>query len=749
MKKPFRNPFATVKLSPMPELGQESVKNEKKKNFRKQKLFGIIVLLILLAVSVWSIMTRVDIQEVPRLVLNQTAGATIYSAIPFSYTDEEETRKLRDSAQPKLPLFFRIENTKINELKANLGKFEEEKKDILGGKICSVFSKRVAEAAQKGLISETDRDLYRGKIYRLIDHQGRRLVKPKKIIDANTPENEARNIAENVAYDFFKKDRSLQKKQEEVLYSEALKLLQNAAAFYDKTITEREVEKELNKLGMVQFEYKRGDILLRKGSTVTQQDINRLNCYEKELQRTKSAQKLRTDWIKFAQSVCIALLLILFTAIYMIHIHPEVLESGNKIWALGLIVLIALLLNILFVKLCSYIGEIFSIPPRLWYLALPLGFAPLVIGILIGVRTALFAGLFISLVASFSGMNQFNMVVFGMVISALSAYTIKGCRNYRSLFLRGFFVLTIVSTVLIIVFCWQDESLLDVMPWPFILPAAVSIATIVLVQFTLVVIEAIFDLTSKITMNLYSDYNHPLLKSMQINAPGTYHHSLVVSMLTEAAAEAIGADHIQARVGALFHDVGKIKKSEYFTENSSGENLHDKLTPRESALVITNHIREGMRLAKEYKLIRPIREAIQQHHGTDLVYYFYKQAKDSGECFDEKDFHYDGPRPRSKEIAILSLADACEAASRSLEKPSFEKISEMVHAIIQKRQREGQLDECDLTLRELTMIRESFIKTLTSMFHARIAYPKDDEENEDENDLFVDAERKAASTQTP
>jgi membrane-associated HD superfamily phosphohydrolase len=164
-------------------------------------------------------------------------------------------------------------------------------------------------------------------------------------------------------------------------------------------------------------------------------------------------------------------------------------------------------------------------------------------------------------------------------------------------------------------------------------------------------------------------------------------------------------------------------------------------------MIITNHIREGMELARKYKLKRPIREAIEQHHGTDLVYYFYKLAKDSGECISEHDFRYPGPRPQTRETAILSLADACEAASRSLEKPTHARISELVNTIFQKRLRDGQLDECSMTFRELAVIRESFIKTLTSMLHARVAYPKE-EDLLDENDLFVDAERKASGSQT-
>ncbi len=745
MSSYFKKGFSTVELSEKDLQGRNTAfKPERKSQFNKQKILGFTVLFILMCVSVWSIMGRVDIQEVPRLVLDQEANASIYAAVPFSYTDKEETALIQKEVLSKQPLFFRIHQEDINKLKSELGKFKEAQKDKFGYDLCEQFAKAITEAANRGLLSSADMEKYRDKTFRFVDAQGRRFVEPKDILDAERPEDIAKKIAKTVTYDFYKDQKEVRDEKEKILRHHAAELLGKAVMRFDQELTDKENQLAVNRAGNVQYEYNRGDLILRKGATVTKQDIRRLENYSQELKQVKSSRKLSTDWVNLLQSICIAFLILLFTAIYVIHIHPEVMQNGSTICALGLIILMALLLNILFVKLFSYVGELFSIPPKLWYLALPLGFAPIVIGTLIGVRIALFSGLFIALVSSFSGMNQFNMVVFGMVVSALSSYMIKGCRNYKSLFLRGFFTLSIVSMILVVIFCWRDSSLLAVMPWPFILPVGVSIATIVLVQFTLFLLEAVFDLSSRISLNLYCDYNHPLLKEMQINAPGTYHHSLIVSMLAEAAAEAIGADPIRARVGALFHDVGKTLKPDYFTENNSGENPHDKLSPSDSALVITNHIREGMKLAREYKLKRPIREAIEQHHGTDLVYYFYKQAKDSGECIDEQDFRYSGPRPRSKEIAILSLADACEAASRSLDRTTLEQISEMVSAIIQKRLREGQLDECALTFRELTKIRESFIKSLTSMLHARIAYPKE-KETEDEDDLFVDAERKASA----
>ncbi|MBE6405404.1 MAG: HDIG domain-containing protein [Lentisphaerae bacterium] len=742
MNSLLKNRTATIKV---PKQNFSEKKNGKLPKFRKlekKHYSAIAVLLILMCASVWSIMSRMDYQDVPHLVPDQISSTTIYAAIPFLYKDEEETKALHQETLSRQPLFFRIEQKKMNALKSELGRF----KSILQGKgekynnslLYDSFSKQMTEAALKGIIKPADQEKYRKNNYRLVDHHGRCAVERKDILDASRPQEEAKMIAKNIIYDFFKDEDKDFKQEAETFFKEhAEKLLTDCCMEYDKPYTEKEHNRAVKEVGVVQYEYARGDLLLRKGATVTQQDIQRLKFYKSELEKIRLERNPKTDWSRLSQSICIAFLLILFTAIYITHIHPEIIESGSKMCALGVIVLTALLLNILFVKLFSYASEMFSIPPRLWYLALPIGFAPIVICTLIGVRVALFSGLFIALVASFSGLNQFNMVVYGMVVSALASYMIRNCLNYRSLFLRGFFTLSIVSTVLAVIFCWRDNVLAEMLPWPFIIPVIISVITIVLVQFSLIILETIFDLASKISLNLYSDYNHPLLKEMQLNAPGTYHHSLIVSMLAEAAAEAIGADPVRARVGALFHDVGKTMQSEYFTENSNGENMHASLTPQESALVITNHIREGIKRAKEYKLKRPIREAIEQHHGTDLVYYFYKQAKDNGACINEADFRYSGPKPQSKEIAILSLADACEAASRSLDKPSQEQISEMVNAIIQKRLKEGQLDDCALTFRELSMIRDSFVKTLTSMLHARIAYPKDEEEK-DEDDLFMD-----------
>ena len=242
-------------------------------------------------------------------------------------------------------------------------------------------------------------------------------------------------------------------------------------------------------------------------------------------------------------------------------------------------------------------------------------------------------------------------------------------------------------------------------------------------------LEYVFGAASDLTLVELSDLNHPLLKRLQLEAPGTYHHSLTVATLAEQAAEAIGANPLMARVCAYFHDIGKLHQPEFFTENvAQGVNPHRDLEPRMSSLVILNHVREGLALARQYKLKRPLREAIAQHHGTSLVYFFYRKALDQekpGQAVGESEFRYPGPKPRRKEVVLVSLADTCEAACRSLEQPTPGKIADKIEELFNDRVRNHELDDAELTFSELTRVREAMVRTLSTMMHARVPYPKE------------------------
>jgi putative nucleotidyltransferase with HDIG domain len=267
-----------------------------------------------------------------------------------------------------------------------------------------------------------------------------------------------------------------------------------------------------------------------------------------------------------------------------------------------------------------------------------------------------------------------------------------------------------------------------------------------LISGLLPIFEGVFQLTTDISWLELSDLNHKLLRRMQLETPGTFHHSLVVAALAEAAAEKIGANAPMCRVCSYFHDVGKLKKPGYFIENQidGAENPHDALTPTMSALIIIAHVKDGVDLAVKHKLNPRILDVIQEHHADSLVYFFYRRAQDQKKLerekvdrrlenpedlpmIDEKNFRYPGPRPRTRESGIIALADSIESASRSLKKPTPAKIRALVEDIFRAKIQDSQLDDCPLTLQELAMIKDSFATTLRSMLHTRIDYPKDDD----------------------
>jgi putative nucleotidyltransferase with HDIG domain len=239
-------------------------------------------------------------------------------------------------------------------------------------------------------------------------------------------------------------------------------------------------------------------------------------------------------------------------------------------------------------------------------------------------------------------------------------------------------------------------------------------------------LESAFSITSMIRLLELSNPNQYLLKRLLLEAPGTYHHSLMVGNLAEAAAEAVGANALLVRVGAYYHDIGKIKRPEYFVENQQGgTDPHAKIAPALSALIITSHVKEGLEMARDKHLPQSVVDFITGHHGTSLTKYFYSRAleEDGGEHINEENFRYEGPKPQSKEVALVMLADATEAAVRSISDPTNEKIRDMVRKIIRDKLNDGQLEECDLTFRDLDIIAATFVRVLEGVYHSRIEYP--------------------------
>jgi putative nucleotidyltransferase with HDIG domain len=260
--------------------------------------------------------------------------------------------------------------------------------------------------------------------------------------------------------------------------------------------------------------------------------------------------------------------------------------------------------------------------------------------------------------------------------------------------------------------------------------AAATFVVGIFIQAFLPIIEQAFGIATSMTLMDYSDANQPLLRKLAMDAPGTFSHSLLIGSIAEAAAETIGANGLLCRVGAYYHDIGKTHKPAYFIENQMGSvSRHDQLSPAMSQLVIAGHVKDGIEIAKEFGLPAVLRQFIETHHGTTLMEYFYHEAKKKQDekqgTISDSEFRYPGPKPRSKEAAIVMLADAVESACRSLADHTPAKVETLVHGLAMKRLQDGQFDECDLTLRELSRIETGLSKSLAAHHHGRIAYPKD------------------------
>ena len=447
-------------------------------------------------------------------------------------------------------------------------------------------------------------------------------------------------------------------------------------------------------------------------------------------------------------AVCVNLLMSvgLITLFDMQHLHR--VRNGRVVLVFGALTLHLALLYIVSMVTRGAEGDASYV-----LLLLPYALAPLICSVLLGRVSGMFttyatAMLGSLLVPAGNGMHYMVMsLVAGIVIVLLT----KNVRRRGALLRAGFYaglIILVLGVIFELIGIPQDAVLFQEMVKKMLGALGVSLLIAMIVSGILPALESLFGVTTDISWLEMSDLNHKLLRKMQIEAPGTFHHSLIVASLAEAAAEEVGANATVCRVCAYFHDIGKLKKPTYFIENQGDENPHDNLTPSMSALVIIAHVKDGVDLAIKHKLNPRIVDVIREHHGDSLVYYFYHKAREAlrdaedkaGKgienvedlpAIDEKNFRYAGPRPRTAESGIISLADCVESASRTLGKPTPAKIKALVDDIVTKRIKDGQLDDCNLTLKDMKKIRESFAKTLRSMLHSRIDYPKDEDRKND------------------
>ncbi len=488
------------------------------------------------------------------------------------------------------------------------------------------------------------------------------------------------------------------------------------------------------------------------GEIADEQTVVNLMAHATALHRTRS---LHDRQIKLLGNGVLLLLcvLVLYGILYLIK--PGLLYDRSAVW---------LITAISFLNVAMLGGHLYLsnnmrfIAPMLADAVLPLAMAPLLVSIMIGSSAALCIGIFLSLAAAVVTDGSFNVLIMGMALSVTAAVSGRNVRKRSSVFRAGLFIGLIKMLFILTLGILQQQSI-----QVLVLQASAALLSgilySVLALFLIPVLETLFGITTDIRLLELSDMGHPLLQRLALEAPGTYHHSLMVANLAQGAAQTIGANDLLVRVCAYFHDIGKMSKPGFFTENVQfQQNPHDDLSPSMSKLIIHAHVKEGVSMAMRYKLPRPIIDAIQQHHGTGMVSFFYQRALNQNAKPDEKkkadasireeDFRYDGPTPITREMGIVSLSDSVEAASRSIDKPTPARIKTFVNDIVKNKLLDGQLNNCELTFRELTAIKHSFVFTLTNMLHGRVAYPNDEDQNQKQAENVSPQQEETGTTAT-
>jgi putative nucleotidyltransferase with HDIG domain len=490
----------------------------------------------------------------------------------------------------------------------------------------------------------------------------------------------------------------------------------------DQTATATARENEANQIQPVVITLKRNQVLAREGDTVTSSMLSQIAA----IKNTGFAGRPFQNLIGLFIAV-----IAIYWAAWKFTEHrsssSSVMLSKYRAFALvGSALLVeTALMKVGFIFGDSIAAQRVNAPfndPTIWNFAVPFAAGALLVAMLVDTQLAFLTGIITALFAGILAPSGMQKALYAMISCSAAVYGIGRYRERQSVTLAGLLVggINVVMALALIAYSQQPLSLST-----FLLAVGCGLAGV----FTaggLPINESVFGILTDVKLLELSNADLPVLGQLALRAPGTNQHSHAVGQLAEDACRAVGANSLLARIGALYHDIGKLAAPEYFVENQQGANPHDRLRPQQSAKIITSHVTYGARLAKEIGLPDKIKDFIPQHHGTRTLHYFLRKAQAQAkpnEVIDEADFRYPGPKPQFKEAAIMMLADSCEAAARSLSRPDPENIRAIVLKIVDAIISDGQLDECNITLQELTVIREAMISALTAIYHARIDYP--------------------------
>lgn len=522
----------------------------------------------------------------------------------------------------------------------------------------------------------------------------------------------------------FPTEQGLQSAFYEVLYVFAM-----PNVFYLDKETEARKQDARNKVTLIKGMVPRGMEIVTQGAPVTKDILEKIEALQRAQQKEENSRTLTAP---YGQALVFFIITLVFFLFFIFSPATKTLKSGRQLWSLIALAALQLLAFWGMRYLLAYIGRVEGtlIPEgvdMMWIC--PFALAPVIAAVLYDHRISIAFSVFSSFI--FGILNGYDLAAMVMVFGVNLAMTAPLVRmRYRVQFVWSIIVgIVALAAAICVMFVLRNRMAIE----PFyltLIAGSINIVVCSAIASVLFIhlIERIFGITTVLTLMEMSDFNRPALKRISELAPGTFHHSIQVSNLAEKVADSIGANSLLVRVMALYHDIGKTMRPEFFTENQKqGVNPHNNLDPTQSAKIIVGHVEQGAVLAKDYKIPELVSAAIREHHGTTLIQYFYAKALEesetNGSVVSENDFRYNGPKPQSKETAILMLADIIEATSRSMTDQNAESLANMIHKTIHGRFDEGQFSECDLSIRELFKLEKAFLNSLDGTYHTRVKYP--------------------------
>lgn len=666
---------------------------------RRTGLALVTFILLTTIVSLQWLPRRLNVEE------GKPAPDTITAPKTVTYIDEAKTAELRDNAarlvEPVYDPDISVLRSSLDELERALSVVRDVRSTDADDKakaeeLAARLNLSLTASACEALVALSEEELVE------LERQAPALV--QEVMQQGVREIDLPEIREALG-------QRVEKGKGTAEFKEALRSLASTVLKPNLVLNEVETEKRRQQaresILPVEREILQDTVIVRKGDPVTAEDIQKL--------RALGLLQRRTRWTAVLGVALMVLLLMGLSLAYLRILAPRVAENDRLLTLLALVAVGIL-----------GAGRLFLLAPHpLAGYLFPVATGPLLVAILLDSRLAVLTAGELALLTGIMAGSDLDLAVQALAGSLGGILAVQKVGQRSDLTRAGLFVSS--ANLLAI---WGLGLLAGQRAGAFLTSGAVGILNGLLAAIlaigSLPYLENVFNITTPVKLLELANPSHPLLKRLLLEAPGTYHHSIVVGNLAEAAAEAVGADGLLVRVGSYYHDVGKVKRPEFFIENQLlSPNPHDKMSPSLSALVITSHIKEGLELAREYNLPEVIKTIIREHHGTTLVSYFYHQAAETQGNVQEADFRYEGPIPQSKEAALVMLADSVEAAVRSLVNPSQGKIDGLIRKIIKDRLNDGQLDQSDLTLRDLDRVAQAFSRVIAGIYHPRVEYPEE------------------------